>query len=99
MKTSGTLLLASLLSLGASAQKNNTTIHADIKGLEAGQKVYYYSMMNSQQKDSVLSAAGGFTINMNIPEGDLYYIMIGKSYGNNAFTLAYLEPGKVEVKG
>ncbi len=98
MKTSGTLWLASLLSLGAAAQKN-TTIHAEIKGLAAGEKLYYYSMMNSQQKDSVLTTAGGFTINTNIPEGDVYIFMIGKSYDNSAFTLNYIEPGKVEIKG
>ena len=98
MKTSGTLLLASLLSLGAAAQKN-TTIHADIKGLEAGQWVYYYSMMNSLSKDSVRTTAGGFTINTNIPEGDTYIFMIGKSYADNSFALTYLEPGKIEIKG
>jgi peroxiredoxin len=98
MKTSGTLLLASLLTLGASAQKN-TTIHADIKGLEAGQQVYYHSMMNSIQKDSVQTTAGGFTINTNIPEGDAYIFMIGKSYADNGFTLNYIEPGRIEIKG
>jgi len=98
MKPSGTLLLASLLTLGASAQMN-TTIHADIKGLEAGQWVYYYSMMNSLQKDSVRTVAGGFTVNTNVPEGDAYIFMIGKSYADNAFVLAYIEPGKIEIKG
>ncbi|HVW62099.1 MAG TPA: redoxin domain-containing protein, partial [Puia sp.] len=98
MKTSSIILLVSLLTTGVYAQKN-TTIHADIKGLEAGQWVYYYSMMNSLEKDSVRTVAGGFTITTNVPEGDAYIFMIGKTYANNAFTLAYLEPGKIEIKG
>ena len=100
MKPSITLLFFYLLAPGARAQ-NNTTIHAVIKDLPPGQWVYYNAMMNSLQKDSVQTTADGFTIHMRIPEGegDVYLFRLGTKYAENSFTMAYLEPGMVEIKG
>jgi thiol-disulfide isomerase/thioredoxin len=100
MKPLITLCYACLLALGVRAQ-NNTTIHAAIKDLPSGQWVYYYTMMNSQQKDSVQTTAGGFTIRLRIPEsqGDAYLFRIGSKPAEYTYALAYLEPGTVEIKG
>jgi len=92
------IVTSCLLSLFARAQ-HNTTIHATLKGLEAGQWVYWSSIMNSLQKDSVQTVAGGFTINTDIPEGDAYMLRIGSKYAENSVLLLYLEKGKVDIKG
>lgn len=88
-----------MLAMTATAQ--NTTIHATIKDLAPGQWVYYYSMANSLQKDSVQTVAGGFTIHFNIAsgEGDAYIFRIGAQYVENSMMLLYLEPGDVEING
>jgi peroxiredoxin len=95
-----TLCYTCLLAICSRAQYN-TTIHAVIKDLPAGEWVYYYSMMNSLQKDSVQTTAGGFTIRLQIPEGqgDGYVFRIGTKYAEHSFALTYLEPGSVEIKG
>jgi peroxiredoxin len=100
MKLSITLFFASWLALGVQAQPN-TTIHAVIKDLAPGQWVYYNAMMNSLQKDSVQTTAGGFTIHLRISEGegDAYLFRLGSKYADNSFAMAYLEPGTVELKG
>ena len=71
MKPLITLCYACLLTLCSHAQ-HNTTVHAVIKDLAPGQWVYYNAMMNSLQKDSVQTTAGGFTIHLQIP--DFYMI-------------------------
>jgi thiol-disulfide isomerase/thioredoxin len=97
MKKTISFLFSCCCSLLGLAQ-NNTTIHADIKDLPAGQWVYWHPMMNSLQKDSVQSIAGGFTISMDIPDGDVYIFQIGP-YKENSILFSYLEKGSVEIKG
>jgi len=100
MKHSITLFFAVLLSLLSRAQ-HNTTIQATIRDLAPGQWVYYNAMMNSLQKDSVQTSAGGFTIHLQIPEGqgDAYVFRIGAKYVEHSFALTYIEAGNIEIKG
>jgi len=100
MKPLITLCYACLLTLCSHAQ-HNTTVHAVIKDLAPGQWVYYNAMMNSLQKDSVQTTAGGFTIHLQIPEGqgDAYVFRIGAKYVEHSFALTYLEPGDIWIKG
>lgn len=85
----------------ANTSQANTTIHAAITDLAPGQWVYWNSMTNSLQKDSVQTTAGHFTIHLRIPEGegDAYIFRIGAKYVENSMTLLYLEQGTVEIKG
>ena len=92
------VVAASLASLFARGQ-HNTSIHASLNGLAAGQWVYWSPLMNSLQKDSVQTVAGGFNINTDIPEGDAYMLRIGTKYVEGSATLLYLEKGKIEIKG
>ncbi|MDO6430436.1 redoxin domain-containing protein [Flavitalea sp. BT771] len=100
MKLTITLFIACLWSLSPRAQ-SNTTIHATIRDLAPGQWVYYTAMMNSLQKDSVQTSAGGFTIHLQIPEGqgDAYIFRIGARYAEHSYELIYIEPGNIEIKG
>ena len=97
MKKTISFLSACCCTLLGLAQ-NNTTVHAEIKDLAAGQWVYWHSIMNSLQKDSVQTSAGGFTISMNIPEGDAYVFQIGP-YKENSMLFSYIEKGKIDIKG
>ncbi|HEY8971990.1 MAG TPA: hypothetical protein VIM64_22965, partial [Puia sp.] len=95
MKPLMTLCCFCLLAMTVPAQ--NTTIHATVRDLAPGQWVYYNSMMNSLQKDSVQTVAGGFTLHFDIPpgQGDAYIFRIGAKYVENSLMLLYLEPGNV----
>ena len=99
MKPLMTLCCLCLLAMTVPAQ--NTTIHATVRDLAPGQWVYYNSMMNSLQKDSVQTVAGGFTLHFDIApgQGDAYIFRIGAKYVENSLMLLYLEPGNVEIKG
>ena len=94
-------LLCALCFILHTHAQNNTIIHATINGLEPGRWIYWNSIGNSLQKDSVQSLTGSFTIGMDIPEGegDAYILRIGDKYVENGVMMIYLERGKVEIKG
>ncbi|HWK07637.1 MAG TPA: TlpA disulfide reductase family protein [Puia sp.] len=81
--------------------QNQLTLHASIKGMEAGQWVYVNPMGNSLQKDSAQTSAGGFQMTLSIPEGqgDAYIVRIGQKYTDNSMLIAYLDKGTVEING
>ena len=95
------MILCCVFLLAMTAQAQNTTIHAAIKDLAPGQWVYYNTMMNSLQKDSVQTGANGFTIHFEMAPGagDAYILRIGAKYVEGSIMLLYLEPGSVEIKG
>src|SRR5882757_2147421 len=84
----------------ANAQ-NQVSLRATVKGLEAGQWVYWNPMSNSLQTDSVQTTAGGFQANISVPEGegDAYILKIGRKYTDGSMILLYLDKGNVELKG
>jgi len=92
-----TLLAAGM---GLRAQ-NPVTIEGSIKGLPAGTWVYGYPRMNSSQKDSVQSEAGGFKLTIDVPEGeaDQYIVQAGQKIQSGAFTVVYLDKGLVKISG
>jgi peroxiredoxin len=100
MKKTIALLTISFCTILAKAQ-NNLTLHASIKGMEAGQWVYWNPLTNSLQLDSVKTTAGGFQIDMHIPEGegDAYMVKLGKKYTENSMMLLYMDKGTIELKG
>ena len=84
-----------------SSAQNQVSLHATIKGMEAGQWVYLSPMSNSLQTDSVQTTAGGFqaTIPILEGEGDAYIVKIGRKYTDGSMALLYLDKGAVELKG
>jgi peroxiredoxin len=100
MKKSITFAIICLSVLLVKAQ-NKLTLHAFIKGLEAGQWVYVNPMGNSLQKDSAQTSAGGFQITLSSPEGqgDAYIVKIGQKYTDNSVMITYLDKGMVEING
>lgn len=100
MKLLTTALLTVALCQGLHAQKPNTTVIATLKGVKAGEWVYY-SPMNGTAKDSVKTTENGFAIKWYIPEGeaDLYTFRIGKSYENGNFLFTFIQPGAMQITG
>ncbi|MET3879202.1 TlpA disulfide reductase family protein [Chitinophaga sp. OAE865] len=95
------LLLPAALTTAKAQAQQNTTITATIKGLPAGEWVYWRSQGGQDRYDSVQTTAGGFTIKTNIPpgEGDFYTIKIGKPYGEHNSIFYYLDKGNITIKG
>ena len=100
MKLLTTALLTVALCQGLHAQKPNTTVIATLKGVKAGEWVYY-SPMNGTAKDSVKTTENGFAVKWYIPEGeaDLYTFRIGKSYENGNFLFTFIQPGAMQITG
>lgn len=81
--------------------QNTVMIQASIKGLPAGEKVYYGSAKNPAG-DSVTTSSSGFTIHVHLTTdgGDLYVLQIGTD-GNDddARLVLYLDKGTVTITG
>ena len=94
-------LLTICFSALLSKAQNTLTLHASIKGMEAGQWIYLHPMSNSLQVDSAQTSAGGFQITVSIPEGqgDAYIVKIGQKYTENSMMIVFLDKGMVEIKG
>lgn len=94
------LTATSTMSLQAQTKKvNNLTVTAQIKGLAAGQWVYYGQAVRGAKMDSVKTSAGGFIIHTYIAkgEGNIYLFRIGKeNIANTAFTM-FVDRGEVHV--
>ncbi|WP_142688248.1 TlpA disulfide reductase family protein [Chitinophaga polysaccharea] len=95
------LLLPAALTTAEAQAQQNTTITATIKGLPAGEWVYWRSQGGQDRYDSVQTTAGGFTIKTNIApgKGDFYTIKIGKPYGEHNSIFYYLDKGNITIKG
>jgi len=85
----------------AHAQRHNTTINANIKGLKPGSWLYWRSMNGNNKIDSTLTRPGGFQIKLHIAEGEgnTYMLQIGKGYNENNIILFYLDKGTVTIQG
>lgn len=93
------LAVALLTTIGAGAQ-NNLTVTARIKGLAAGQSVYWRSLSNDV-KDSTQTVAGGFTFHTHIPDGSAngYLIQLGPQMKSGSVILVYLDKGQMTLTG
>jgi thiol-disulfide isomerase/thioredoxin len=100
MKRAALALLTLACAQSLLAQQPNTFIKAAVKGIKAGEWIYYNSM-NGGSKDSVQAIANGFSIQLHIPEGeaDLYTFRIGKSYENGNFMITFVQPGQMNMTG
>ncbi len=92
----------SMLSLTVTAQSEQVTVKASIKGTEPGKWVYFREQGGGNKKDSVKTVAGGFTYTLDIPsgEGNMFFINMGKGFEDpNAYTMVYLDKGVVNIAG
>lgn len=81
----------------ASAQ-TNTIIHGKLADLQEGTMVYLSPFSSSAKKDSVVAGKGEFKFNLQLDEGDLYLLRIGKAANvPGAVGVIYLQPGIVEI--
>lgn len=95
------LLLSGLVILQARGQAN-CIIQATIKDLAPGQWVYCREQGGANRFDSVKTVAGGFTFELNIPEGqgDGYMFSIGRdNLTQNSYLFAYLMKGRLVING
>ncbi len=82
-------------------QQDNLQIHANIKGMDQGLKVY---LTNFQRLviDSTTTVKNGFQLNSYVPKGGggAFIIQIGKSLGlPNTQLILYLEKGALLISG
>ncbi|MFC3199143.1 redoxin domain-containing protein [Parapedobacter deserti] len=102
MKTTTSLLLCLGMASSALGQQPGLTITASIKDLPADQWVYYREMGGNDQRDSVKTEAGGFSMSVPIAagEGNTYLISIGRNYQDpNSTLLLYLDQGTLTING
>jgi len=93
------IFLSCLIGAGVGAQ-SNTRLVGDLKDLEPGTVVYLSPLTSSSKKDSVIAEKGKFEFNLNVGEGNIYLLRIGKNPTTPGSTsLFYLEPGSVKIKG
>ena len=88
-----------MLFFAAQAQEKNTFIKAAIKGLEAGRKVYLKT--GNVIVDSTVTKAGGFRLDLAIPEGkgSSYCLLLGRPEYTGTTLWLYLEKGTVTITG
>jgi peroxiredoxin len=80
---------------------DNLTVTARIKGLKAGEVVYWHRL-SGDHPDSAITTDGGFSFRQYIApgEGDIYVIRIGKqAMVLGANMLLYLDRGQVDITG
>lgn len=100
MKKKHFLTLTLCLTFAFANAQDDLTVSAKIKGLEPGLTVYY-SPLDQEMPDSVITRKDGFVIKHSIPQGagNIYLIRIGKKYQSNNVLLVYLEKGNVKITG
>jgi peroxiredoxin len=92
------LILFGLISSAIIAQ-NNTKVNGDLKDLKDGTIVYLSPLSSSGKRDSVVAKNGKFEFNLEIKEGDIYHLRIGRDINlQGSSRLFYLEPGNIEFK-
>lgn len=90
---------AQLVAAFGGSALNKVTIDGTIQGLPAGTRVYCYPMIDRAQTDSVESVAGGFSLTVEVPEGDQYILQLGSKRQNGTIALLYLDKGRLTVTG
>lgn len=79
--------------------QTNTKLVGNLKDLEEGTVIYLSPLMSSAKKDSVIAGKGKFEFNLNITEGDIYLLRIGKNVtAPGAVSFFYLQPGTLKIK-
>lgn len=90
-----------IVSAGAFAQ-SNAVVEGKLADLKAGTIVYLVRMAGAAKPDSTVAENGKFRLDVQIEEGDVYSLRIGKGMRDeNANVLFYLQPGtlKITAKG
>lgn len=80
-------------------KKGNTILTGKINGLEEGTMVYLTAMNTEGINDSVAAEKNLFRFDLNLQEGDMFFLRVGKSMDQNSYLSLYLEPGKVLIEG
>lgn len=92
------LSLALLLSGSTLFAQSNTTLEGNLPDLKEGTIVYLSKMSSSGKPDSVLAGNGNFRFNINLEEGDMYMVRIGKDRKAAGYlSFFYLEPGTLKL--
>jgi len=92
-------LLTVCLAAFAGRAQSIADIQAKIKGLPAGEWIYFYPLYDNLQKDSVQSTAGGFSLPIGLAQAQPYVIRIGAKAADNSLLLLEVEKGKTLITG
>jgi peroxiredoxin len=94
------LFVLSIAAGAAFAQETNLWVHARIKDLKAGDRVYWRKIGDTE-KDSVKATDGGFDIRATVGEGEgnIYILQVGATYKEHSVLLLYLDKGEVDIRG
>jgi peroxiredoxin len=93
------LVLVFVLASSASWAQTNTKLSGKLKDLADEAKVYLSPLCSSGKKDSTVAANGKFEFNLNLTDGDIYLLQVGKNVTvPGAVSFFYLEPGVLKIK-
>ncbi|GGB02453.1 AhpC/TSA family protein [Puia dinghuensis] len=92
-------VLTLLLSAFSPRAQEKVTINASLKGLPAGVTVYRFRLMGGHGADSVKSVADGFSMTVEVAEGDAdgYILQLGREIKPYIQQTLYLDKGTVTI--
>lgn len=96
--TKSLLLVAGMLITAGAQAQETLQLNATINGLEAGTPVYLREL-GADKKDSTVSTAGGFSLQVKKFEAGAYMLIIGKTRAEYSTAFLYLQGGKLGLKG
>ncbi|RPE12675.1 AhpC/TSA family protein [Chitinophaga lutea] len=95
------MLAATTLATAAATAQTNTVVEGKLAGLQEGTVVYLAPIFaSSTKRDSVIAGKGGFRFNIQVTDGDIYLLQIGKERNAaGSAQLFYLQPGTLQLTG